>query len=132
MSEFKFEAPNGIFYPFEIEGDVPTEEEMMGISQILEQKHSTRATPEEFLTPDAQAAPRASLASPSTTTIGSGPAGANGQAGVTVTVDQLEDSFLTPAQRQEVLDSTREVYSQDPTFNESFFGDSVKGEGEFF
>ena len=129
MSEFKFEAPNGIFYPFEIEGDVPTEEEMMGISQILEQKHSTRATPEEFLTPDAQAAPRASLASPSTTTIGSGPAGANGQAGVTVTVDQLEDSFLTPAQRQEVLDSTREVYSQDPTFNESFFGDSVKGEG---
>ena len=127
MSEFMFEAPNGILYPFEIEGDVPTEEELLGISQILEQNHTTRDTPEEFLTPDAQAAPRSSLASPTTKVIGSGPRGSDGQAGVTVTVDQLNDSFLSREERQQVIDETRAVYESDPTYNDSLFGSSVRG-----
>jgi hypothetical protein len=127
MSEFKFEAPNGVFYPFKIEGDVPTEEEALAISQFLEENYSTRTTAEEFLTPDALAAPAATLATPTTAVVGSGPMGADGQPGVTVTVDSLNDSFLSPSERQEVINQTRERYEQDPTYNSSIFGDSVRG-----
>lgn len=124
----KYEASNGIAYSFEIDGDVPTPEEENEIElELALPKYQNRSTAEEFLTPDAFAEPAATLATPTTKVIGSGPRGNDGQAGVTVTVDQLNDSFLSREERQQVIDETREVYEADPTYNDSLFGSSVRG-----
>lgn len=124
----KYEAPNGIVYSFEIDGDVPTPEEERDIEQeFTRREYQNRTTAEEFLTPDALAEPAATLATPTTTVVGSGPMGADGRPGVTVTVDALNNSFLSREERQQVLDQTRERYEQDPTYNDSIFGSSVRG-----